>query len=124
MEDNPGDARLIQELLLEARGGRFETAVAVRLSEALEKLGDTGEGSGFQLILLDLSLPDSRGIDTFHQVAAHARNLPVIVLSGLDDEALALQTVKEGAQDYLVKGQVDPRILERSIRYAMKRMEA
>lgn len=124
VEDNPGDARLIQELLLEARGGRFETAVATRLSEALEKLGAAGEGDGFDLILLDLSLPDSRGIDTFHQMAAHAGNLPVIVLSGLDDEALALQTVREGAQDYLVKGQVDPRSLERAIRYAMKRIEA
>ncbi|MEI8233634.1 MAG: SpoIIE family protein phosphatase [Verrucomicrobiota bacterium] len=125
VEDNPGDARLIQELLLEARGGRFETAVASRLSEALERLEkNNAEGGGFQLILLDLSLPDSRGIDTFHQIAARAHGIPVIVLSGLDDEALALQTVKEGAQDYLVKGQVDPRILERAIRYAMKRVEA
>ena len=122
VEDNPGDARLIQELLLEARGGRFETTVASRLSEALEKL--SGDGAGFHLILLDLSLPDSRGIDTFHQIATRAQGIPVIVLSGLDDEALALQTVKEGAQDYLVKGQVDPRILERAIRYATRRVEA
>ena len=98
VEDNPGDARLIQELLFEARGGRFDVAVASRLSEALEKLEKNGEAEGgFQLILLDLSLPDSHGIDTFHQVAARAETTPVIVLSGLDDEALALQTVKQGA---------------------------
>ena len=120
VEDNPGDARLIQELLIEARGARFETVVASRLSEAQEALalGD------FQLILLDLSLPDSQGIDTFHYTAAIAPSVPLIVLSGLDDEALALQTVKEGAQDYLVKGQVDPRSLARSIRYAMERVAA
>ena len=120
VEDNPGDARLIQELLMEARGGRFETAVATRLSEAMEMLA----ADDFQLILLDLSLPDSQGIETFHKMTAHAPLIPLIVLSGLDDEALALHTVKAGAQDYLVKGQVDPRILERAIRYAMKRVEA
>ena len=120
VEDNPGDARLIQELLKEAKGGEFETAVVPRLSDAMERL----DHEKFQLILLDLSLPDSRGIDTFHKMAAHAPLVPLIVLSGLDDEALALQTVEEGAQDYLVKGQVDPRILERAIRYAMKRVEA
>lgn len=120
VEDNPGDARLIQELLLEAKGGSFETAVATRLSEAMERL----KADHFQLILLDLSLPDSRGIDTFHRMAAHAPHIPLIVLSGLDDEALALHTVEEGAQDYLVKGQVDPLTLARAIRYAMKRVEA
>lgn len=121
VEDNPGDARLIQELLKEAWEGRFEVTVAVRLSEAIEKLGGDNE---YQLILLDLSLPDSRGIDTFHAIAKHASRIPLIVLSGLDDEALALQTVEEGAQDYLVKGQVEPRTLARAIRYAMKRVEA
>ncbi|MCX6967833.1 MAG: SpoIIE family protein phosphatase [Verrucomicrobia bacterium] len=120
VEDNPGDARLIQELLREARAGRFETALASRLSEAMEKLAS----DHFQLILLDLSLPDSHGIETFRKMTAHAPLVPLIVLSGLDDEALALQTVEQGAQDYLVKGQVDPRILERAIRYAMKRVEA
>jgi sigma-B regulation protein RsbU (phosphoserine phosphatase) len=120
VEDNPGDARLIQELLIEARSARFETVVAARLSEAQEALAQ----GDFQLILLDLSLPDSQGIDTFHHTAAIAPSVPLIVLSGLDDEALALQTVKEGAQDYLVKGQVDPRSLARSIRYAMERVAA
>lgn len=120
VEDNPGDARLIHELLLEARSAQFETVVAARLSDAQEALAK----NEFQLILLDLSLPDSQGIDTFHRMASYAPSLPLIVLSGLDDEALALQTVKEGAQDYLVKGQVDPRGLARSIRYAMERVAA
>lgn len=120
VEDNPGDARLIQELLLEARGGEFQTAVAPSVAEAIKELKKVD----YHLILLDLSLPDSRGIDTFHQISAQAPLMPVIVLSGLDDEALALQTVKEGAQDYLVKGQVDPHILERAIRYALNRAAA
>ena len=120
VEDNPGDARLIQELLRDAKGGEFETVVVPRLSDAMERLNL----EKFQLILLDLSLPDSHGIETFHKMTAHAPLIPLIVLSGLDDEALALQTVETGAQDYLVKGQVDPRILERAIRYAMKRVEA
>ena len=120
VEDNPGDARLIQELLMETRGGSFELALATRLGEAMVKVS----AGDFQLILLDLSLPDSHSIDTFHKMAAHAPGIPVIVLSGLDDEALALQTVEEGAQDYLVKGHVDARILARAIRYAMKRVEA
>ncbi len=120
VEDNPGDARLIQELLKEAKGGEFETVVVPRLSEAMERL----DREKFRLILLDLSLPDSHGIETFYKMTAHAPLIPLIVLSGLDDEALALQTVETGAQDYLVKGQVDPRILERAIRYAMKRVEA
>ncbi len=120
VEDNPGDARLIQELLLESQWGELQTSVAGSLAAALEVL----RGEEIKLILLDLSLPDSLGIDTFHKVAEAAPLIPVIVLSGLDDEALALQTVEEGAQDYLVKGQVDPNILERAIRYALKRVEA
>jgi phosphoserine phosphatase RsbU/P len=120
VEDNPGDARLIQELLLEARGGEFRASVAATLAQALEALAH----QTVELILLDLSLPDSQGIDTFHKVYEAARLIPLIVLSGLDDEALALRTVEEGAQDYLVKGQVDPHSLERAIRYALKRVEA
>ena len=119
VEDNPGDARLIQELLAEA-GAPFELEAAARLSTALERLSN----ESFQLVLVDLSLPDSHGIDTFHRVFAHAPNVPLIVLSGLDDEALALRTVQEGAQDYLVKGHVDHHTLVRAMRYAVKRAEA
>jgi len=119
VEDNPGDARLIHELLAEVEG-RFELVIATRLSEALEQLAS----GRFQLVLLDLSLPDSHGIDTFHRVATRFPHVPLIMLSGLDDEQLALQTVREGAQDYLVKGHVDYHTLVRAIRYAIKRAEA
>ncbi|MEI6349667.1 MAG: SpoIIE family protein phosphatase [Verrucomicrobiota bacterium] len=119
LEDNPGDARLIQELIAEA-GAQFEIETVGLLSEALELL-DTFD---YQLVMMDLSLPDSRGIDTFHTIAATVPHIPLIVLSGLDDESLALQTVTEGAQDYLVKGHVDHRTLVRAMRYALKRAEA
>ena len=119
VEDNPGDARLIQELLAEA-GARFELEAVSRLSAALDRLTN----GNFQLVLVDLSLPDSHGIDTFHRVVTHAPSVPLIVLSGLDDESLALQTVQEGAQDYLVKGHVDHHTLVRAMRYAVKRAEA
>jgi sigma-B regulation protein RsbU (phosphoserine phosphatase) len=119
VEDHPGDARLIQELLAEAEVC-FDVERVARLDEALERLR-TGR---FELVLVDLSLPDSQGIETFHRVFAQVPEVPLIVLSGLDDEALALQTVREGAQDYLVKGRVDRDSLVRAMRYALQRAEA
>ena len=119
VEDNPGDSRLIQELISES-ASQFEVHSVGRLAEALERL-KTGD---YQLVLVDLSLPDSHGIDTFHKVVERAPDVPLIVMSGLDDEVLALQTVREGAQDYLVKGNVDRQMLVRSMRYALKRAEA
>jgi len=119
IEDNPGDARLIRELLDEA-GAPFELHNVTRLSEALERL----EAEHFHLILLDLSLPDSQGIDSFERISAQASDIPLIVLTGMADEALALRIVGLGAQDYLVKGEVDRRSLVRSIIYAIKRAAA
>ena len=119
VEDNPGDARLIQELIVEA-GARFDIETVGLLSEALELLSTFD----YQLVMMDLSLPDSHGIDTFHKIAAAVPHIPLIVLSGLDDEVLALQTVTEGAQDYLVKGHVDHWTLVRAMRYALRRAEA
>jgi len=119
VEDNPGDARLIHELLAEVEG-HFELETVARLAQAMEAL-DTGR---FQLVLLDLSLPDSSGIESFHKLLRLYPHVPLIVLSGLDDEQLAVQTVREGAQDYLVKGHVDHHTLVRAIRYALKRAEA
>src|SRR5205814_1948751 len=78
----------------------------------------------FDIVLSDLSLPDSQGIETFRRIHQAAPALPIIVLSGLANESLAVQTVEEGAQDYLVKGHVDSDLLGRSIRYAIKRAEA
>ncbi len=117
IEDNPGDARLISEMLAEARGVNFDLECTNRLSPGLKRIG----AGGIDVILSDLSLPDSQGLDTFAEVNAQAPSLPIIVLSGLDDEELAVKAVQEGAQDYLVKGQVDSSLLVRSIRYAIER---
>ena len=102
VEDNPGDARLIQEFLFEANRGSFEIEVAGKLFEALEALS----ARTFNVVLLDLSLPDSSGLDTLTRTNADAPQVPIIVLTGLDDDMLAIEAVRRGAQDYLVKGQI------------------
>jgi sigma-B regulation protein RsbU (phosphoserine phosphatase) len=119
VEDNAGDAFLLGELLSDAPI-TFQIETVTRLAHALVRLN----APGIDVVLSDLSLPDSQGIETFHRLAAHPSRLPIIVLSGLNDEALALRTVEEGAQDYLVKGLVDQALLVRAIRYALKRAEA
>ncbi|MGQ9627821.1 MAG: PAS domain-containing protein [Anaerolineae bacterium] len=119
VEDNLGDARLLQEMLAEVRGFSFDLKCADRLSLGLEQLAE----GGIDLLLLDLSLPDSRGLEAFARVKAQAPKVPIIVLSGLDDEALAVKAVQEGAQDYLVKGQIDSNLLARAIRYAIERKQ-
>ncbi len=117
VEDNPGDARLLREMLAQAAPGQFQLTLVERLGAALQSLGQ----ASFDLVLLDLSLPDSHGLETFLQVRDQESGLPIIVLSGLDDEALAVRAVREGAQDYLVKGQVDGDLLVRAMRYAIER---
>jgi PAS domain S-box-containing protein len=117
IEDSPGDARLIREMLAEVRDTYFNVEHADRLSTGLERLA-TGD---FDVILSDLSLPDCQGFDTFVKVRAQAPQVPIVVLSGLDDETLGFTAVREGAQDYLVKGQADGNLLKRSIRYAIER---
>ena len=120
VEDNPGDVRLIREMLLEVPHVRFELELADRLETGLVRIrvGD------IHAVLLDLGLPDSRGHNTFVKAHAEAPHVPIIVLTGLGDEALAFRTVQEGAQDYLVKGQLDASVLERTIRYAVERKKA
>jgi two-component system, cell cycle sensor histidine kinase and response regulator CckA len=120
VEDNPGDARLIREMLVELPGTQFDVEFADRLTTGLAHM----RAGNIHAILLDLGLPDSRGHDTFVAVHAAASHIPIIVLTGLGDEALAIRTVQEGAQDYLVKGQADASVLERSIRYAVERKRA
>ena len=117
IEDNPGDARLIQELLVEARI-QFDLTWSRSLSEGLDRLESA---SCFDAVLLDLMLPDSHGIDTFRRTHACAAALPIVVMSVLDDERLAVEAVHAGAQDYLVKGRVDGSLLARSLRYAIER---
>jgi signal transduction histidine kinase len=117
VEDNPGDARLLRETLREAEGFPFEMAHAERLSRAAELLA----GRPADVVLLDLSLPDAHGLDTVRRMLEAAPEIPIIVLTGTDDERLALQAVHAGAQDYLAKGRVDGPLLARSIRYAIER---
>ena len=119
VEDDEGDVFLLRELLDDAPV-RFAIENVGRLSAALERLG----AGDIDVVISDLTLPDSRGTETFHRLYAHHSRAPIIVLSGMDDEALALKTVEEGAQDYLVKGQVNQPLLVRSIRYAIKRAAA
>jgi signal transduction histidine kinase len=115
IEDNPGDARLIKEFLSETNGAAFELDSVDRLSEGLVRL------DGKDAVLLDLALPDSTGIDTFRKLHSEAPFLPIIVLTGNEDDALAFKAVQEGAQDFLIKGQANSQLLARSMRYAIER---
>lgn len=93
IEDNPGDARLIQEMLVEARDCPFHLEWADQLSKGLERLAQ----DEFAAVLLDLSLPDSQGLETFHKAYAQVPNTPFVVLTGNSDQELALQAVQAGA---------------------------
>jgi sigma-B regulation protein RsbU (phosphoserine phosphatase) len=119
VEDNPGDARLFQEMLAEA-GPSFSMEHVRKASEAAQRLSQ----GHVDIVMSDLSLPDSQGMETFTALHNAAPNVPLIVLSGLDDETLAVETVRRGAQDYLVKGRADTHMLIRAIRYAINRMAA
>lgn len=120
IEDNPGDVRLIQEMLAGIKDVTFELECADSLQDGLKRLA----GGDIDVVLLDLSLPDSRGFDTFARAHAHAPQVPIIMLTGLDDESVADKAVREGAQDYLIKGEVNKNLLVRSIRYAFARQQA
>lgn len=120
VEDNDRDAHLTQDILAEWSNEQFEVTHAVSLSEAF---GHLARGR-FDAILLDLSLPDGYGLSTLGQMQATTPTIPIIVLSGFSDQALAVQAVQHGAQDYLVKGQGQPELLARSIRYAIERKRA
>lgn len=120
VEDNPGDARLIEEMLVGLdTDTEFRLWQASRLASGIDVLARRN----VEVVLLDLSLPDSVGMDTLHAVQATAPHVPIIVLTGTDDQRLALLAVKAGAQDYLTKGEVDRHLLLRAIRYAMERKE-
>ena len=119
IEDSPGDTLFIKKLLQEA-GLRFDLKRAERLSAGIGKI----KLNGFDVILLDLSLPDSQGLGTLIKLNEIKPAAPVIVLTGFTDEALGVKAVKEGAQDYLIKGQIDKNILARSIRYAIERNQS
>jgi DNA-binding response OmpR family regulator len=117
VEDNPLDVQLLRWMLLQDTHQTFELETADTLSAGIQKI----QQGGVDLLLLDLSLPDAHGFDTFHRAVEAVPDLPIIMLTGLDDENLALNAMKAGAQDYLVKGAVDSRGLRKAIRYAVER---
>jgi len=117
VEDDPDDVWILRNLLGDRWDGPFELVHVELLADALRCLG----ASKIDVILLDLSLPDSQGVETFLHIHAHAPQTPIVILTGLDDRAAALRCVQAGAEDYLVKGQVDDELLVRSLRYAMER---
>jgi serine phosphatase RsbU (regulator of sigma subunit) len=117
VEDDPDDVWVMRNLLSDRWDGPFKLTHVELLSAGLERLGE----APFDIILLDLSLPDSQGLETFFTMHARAADVPIVVLSGYNDESIAVRAVQAGAQDYLVKGQVDDNLLVRSIRYAIER---
>jgi signal transduction histidine kinase len=117
VEDNAGDARLLREMFSTEKPGSFELTHLLRMSEAVTHLAK----GGVDVILLDMGLPDGHGLDTVRRAHAAAPDVPVIVLTGLDDEELAAEAMKEGAQDYLIKGQIENRALPRALRHAIER---
>jgi diguanylate cyclase (GGDEF)-like protein len=120
VEDNVGDAVLVREMLRTALWDRVELVHVKVLSDACAQVG----GLEPACVLLDLSLPDAVGLEAVTQMKAAAPDIPIVVLSGLDDEHLALNAVQHGAQDYLIKGRVDEVLISRSIRYAIERKRA
>lgn len=120
IEDNPMDAELIQRILLKDANHSFDVQKASCLADALGRL--QSDDIGF--VLCDLSLPDSPGPETFDKIRVKAPHLPIIVLTGHADEQLAVRLVQEGAQDYLIKNEVDERMLVRAIRYGLERKRA
>jgi signal transduction histidine kinase len=117
VEDNAGDARLLQEMFSKEKAGSFELTHFLRMSEAVVHLAK----GGVDIVLLDMGLPDGHGLDTVRRAHAAAPGVPMIVLTGLDDEALAAEAMKAGAQDYLIKGQIENRALPRALRHAIER---
>ena len=117
VEDNPGDARLLREMFNEQGSHNTELTHVECMSEAEKHLAE----HAVDIILLDLGLPDAQGLEAVRRAHAAAPRVPLVVLTGLDDESLAAQALQEGAQDYLIKGQIETRGLLRALRYAIER---
>ncbi len=124
VEDNLGDARLLSEILTEASYQEApEMTFKIDHVEQLKKGIDCLKNGEYDIVLLDLTLPDSKGLSTFETIQENASSEPIIVLSGLNDSAVAVEAVRKGAQDYLVKGEVSGHLLWRAINYAMERKQ-
>jgi len=117
VEDSAGDARLLREMFRKEEPDSFELTHMLCMSDAMLHLAK----GGVDIALLDLGLPDAHGLDVVRRALEVAPNVPVIVLTGLDDETLAAEAMKEGALDYLIKGQIESRALPRALRHAIER---
>src|SRR6202163_4136074 len=117
VEDNHGDARLLREMFNEQDSHETELTHVECMGDAEQHLAS----SPVDIILLDLGLPDAQGLEAVRRARAAAPSIPLVVLTGLDDESLATRALQEGAQDYLIKGQIDTRGLLRALRYAIER---
>ena len=117
IEDNPGDVRIIEEVLRDL--SEFKLSNVICLSDAFKYL----DKNKTDLVLLDLGLPDSQGVDTFKKIVSYLPLIPIIVLTGLSDNDLALELIKTGAQDFLTKGKIDPELFQRSIHYSIERKQ-
>jgi two-component system, cell cycle sensor histidine kinase and response regulator CckA len=124
VEDNLAEARFLQEVLKGAMWNRFQLQVVSRLRDALNQLHDQDTHQGFDLILLDLTLPDSQGLASLDLLIQQAPKLPIVVLTNTNDDELAVEAVRHGAQDYLFKRQVNQDTLVRALRYAIERKQA
>ncbi|MHA1863151.1 MAG: response regulator, partial [Candidatus Thorarchaeota archaeon] len=120
VEDNPGDVRLIQEYLKDVKLINVDLVVVDTLDKARKML----EKGNIDLVLLDLGLPDSDGLETVTETIAHAPSVPVVVLTGLDDYKRAMEAINIGAQDYLAKDLINTNVLVRSIRYSIHRKQS
>src|SRR6202167_1199835 len=117
VEDNAGDARLLREMFSKEKAGSFELSHLTHMRDAEVRLAK----GGVDIALLDMGLPDGHGLDTLRRARAAAPDVVMIVLTGMEDEALAAEAMKEGAQDYLIKGQIENRALPRALRHAIER---
>jgi signal transduction histidine kinase len=120
IEDNLAEARLLEEFLKNAESNQFSLFHVQRLGEALQELSR----ATYDVILLDLTLPDSQGLASLAPLMKQAPNLPIVVLTNTNDNRLALEAVRKGAQDYLIKRQINVEVLIRSLRYAIERKQA
>src|ERR1700685_1143934 len=117
VEDNAGDTRLLREMFSKEPSGSFELSHLTHMREAEARL----KAGGVDITLLDMGLPDGHGLETVRRARAAAPNIPLIILTGLDDEALAAEAMTQGAQDYMIKGQIESRALPRALRHAIDR---
>jgi DNA-binding response OmpR family regulator len=117
IEDNSGDVDLVREMLNRTSPGSFSIESVKRLSEGLSRL----KKGGIDVVLLDLGLPDSSGLNSFREICKENPEIPILVMTGLADETIGMQAVQEGAQDYLIKGTVEGKLLGRIIRFAIER---